>query len=176
MFGKISRCMIFSDQLLMTLSGCVDRWQGHLYSSWFTKSLLQARILNVFKPWVVFKQKETNKHTQVLVFASLLALAMAPSCTFKAFLSLTTPSDMSALCVQCSLHSSYSGFLGLSSNKRPNTVFLTCCDLRSSRIISKQSNTWVRVTIVVHPEKSWSCIINNACLEHCISVACFILL
>lgn len=122
MFGNISTCMIFSGQLVMSLSGCVDRQQGHVYCSCFTKASLRARILNSFKPWVVFKLKETNRHTQVLIFASSVALAMPPSCICKAVLSLTALSGTAALCVQCSLHSSYSGFLGLRSNEsRPSS-------------------------------------------------------
>lgn len=89
MFGNISTGMIFRGELVMSLSGCVDSWQGRLYCSWFTKASLQARILNSFKPWVVFKLKETNKCTQVLVFASSVSLAMPPSCICKAVLSLT---------------------------------------------------------------------------------------
>lgn len=118
MFGNISTCMIFSGQLVLSLSDCVYRRRGHLYCSWFTKTSLWARILNSFKPWGLLKLKETKRCTQVLVFASSVALAVPPSCICKAVPSLTALSGTAALCVQCSLHSSYSGFLGLCSNER----------------------------------------------------------
>lgn len=64
-------------------------------------------------------------------------------------------------------------------------VLLTYCDLKSFRIVSKQSNIWIRVNIYWQnicpeddPEKSCICLINYAYLEHCMSygiLACFVL-
>lgn len=120
--GNISTCVIFSGQLAMSLCGCVDSRQCRLYCSWFTKVSPWARILNLFKPWVVFKLKETNRCTQVVVFAFSVALAIPPSCICRAVLPLAALSGVAALCVQCVLHSSYSGFLGLcSSERRPSS-------------------------------------------------------
>lgn len=66
-----------------------------LFCSWFAKTSLQNKILNLFKCWIVSKLKETNRCTSVL-FASSVALVVPPLCICKAFLSQTALSSKAA--------------------------------------------------------------------------------
>lgn len=120
-------------------------------------------------------QIEGNRHIQVLVFTSLwhwlchLPVPLRLSFHWLHHLACQ-PCVYSVLCT-----AAIQDFLDSVQGKDQTLVFLTYCDLKSFRIISKQSNTWIRLNSIC---PSWEdiCIINNACLDHCISLACFILL
>lgn len=175
MFGNISRCMIFSDQLLMTLSGCVDRWDiftalGSLNHCCRPEFWMHSN-LGLF----------SNRRKQINIPKFLSSLPCLPwPCHLPVPLRLffhwphhltCQPCVYSVLCTATT-----QDFLDSVQTKDQTLVFLPA--VISSLPESFQSKVicgW-EWTIVVHPEKSWICVINNSCLEHCISVACFILL
>lgn len=141
MFSNISTCMIFSDQLLMTLSGCVDRWKGYLYTLGSANHCCRPEF------WMhsnlgLFSNR--RKQIDIPKFLCLLPWLHWP-CHHPVPLRLSfhwlhhlacQPCVYSVLCTAAT-----QDFLDSVQMKEDQTlVFLTYCDLKSFRVISKQSN------------------------------------
>ena len=138
MFVNISTCVIFSGQLVMSLSGCVEGQQGRLQCSWFTKAsrpdFWTHSSLELFSN--SRKQIDVPKVSSLLPqFHWLCHLPASVGLSFCRQLCLAwQPCVYSVLCTAAT-----QDFLDSVQMKGDQAVvFLSCCDLRSFRIVSKQ--------------------------------------